>query len=102
MRAISIRFRCDPDRVDQLIAAALGEVRAIQQQLQRSRETELRNNAAWAGWLTYAYYYKDDPAAVVDTARILERVTSKRVQAAAKHFLDLKADDQIVVVPESK
>ena len=73
--ASSISFGCDPARVDELVKAALDgaeklkkddvdaeTLERVKQTFVRSRETELRNNNFWLGWLANAYKYGDDPA----------------------------------------
>jgi zinc protease len=111
-RSFSIRFGCDPKRVDELIQAAFDQAKLlattgtdedhlarVRETFVRSRETELRQNRFWLGWLTSAYRYGDDPALVLDTEPMVKRMTVDNVKAAAKRALDPKAYFQAVLVP---
>jgi zinc protease len=111
-RTFMLRFGCDPARVDELVQAALTELASIarsgiggeylekvKQAFLRGRETDLRTNRFWAGWLTRAYHYGDDPALVLDTGPVVSRITSDHVKAAAKRYLDTKQYFQAVLLP---
>ncbi len=112
-REFSIQFGCDPARVDELVKAALdgGEklktdgvddatLERVRQTFVRGRETELRQNRFWLGWLVNAYKYGDDPALILDTKPFLDRVTAAHVKAAAKRYFDTKQYYQAVMLPE--
>ena len=111
-RDFSISFGCDPTRVDELTKAAFDGIAEIakngvdaatldrvKQTFIRSRETELRQNGFWLGWLASAYRYGDDPALVLDTGPIVARMKSELVQAAAKRYLSAKQYYQSVMLP---
>jgi len=111
-RSFVIQFGCDPKRVDELIGAAFTEIGKIQKDgigqdyldkvketFLRERETQLRNNRFWAGWLATSYRYGDDPTIILDTAPFVARMTSDNVKAAAKKYLDAKQYFQAVRVP---
>ncbi len=112
-RSFVIQFGCDPARVDELVKAALAgaeklkkeDVDAetldrVKQTFIRTRETDLRNNRFWLGWLASAYKYGDDPALVLDTKQVTDRMTPANVKAAAKKFLDTKQYYLSVMLPE--
>ena len=112
-RSFTVRFGCDPKRVDELVKATFDDIAAIakdgtdddhlnrvKETFLRSRETQLRQNTFWSGWLTNAYRYGDDPAIVLDTDQVTKRMTSANVKAAAKHYLDQKNLFQAVLLPE--
>jgi len=113
-RSFSIRFGCDPTRVGDLVKASFdgaaklakdgvddATLDSIKQTFVRSRETELRTNRFWLGWLASAYKYGDDPALVLDTAPFLARVKSDLVKASAKRYLDAKQYYEAVMLPEN-
>jgi zinc protease len=100
-RQAMISFGCDPANVGKLRDAALGVIRDIQnngisapyldkvrEQLRCARETDAKENYWWAGQLYQAYWFGEDFAKTTDLAGTLARVTSARVQAAAKRFFD--------------
>ncbi|HEY0192684.1 MAG TPA: insulinase family protein [Kofleriaceae bacterium] len=112
-REYQIQFGCDPARVDELVKAAFDELAQIQQKgigdgylekvrqtFTRERETQLRSNGFWLGWLTSAYEYGDDPALVLDPSKMLARMTSANVQAAAKRNYDARQYFEAIMLPE--
>jgi zinc protease len=112
-RTFGIRFGCDPKRVDELVTEVfkqldfvekngVGEdlLDKVKQTFTRSRETDLRRNGFWLGWLQSAYRYGDDPALVLDTSKMIARMTPKNVIASAKKYLDTKQLYQSVLLPE--
>jgi len=111
-RDFSISFGCDPLRVTELINATFDEIAAVQkagigpdylekvkQTFSREREVQLRNNSFWVGWLSSAYTYGDDPALVLDPSKMIARMTSANVQAAARRYLDTKQFFEPVLLP---
>jgi zinc protease len=102
-RSFSIAFGCDPARADELVKATFDEIAQLQrdgiaadylekvkQTFAREREVQLRSNEFWIGWLTSAYTFGDDPAIVLDPSKMIARMTSANVKAAAKRYLDAK------------
>jgi zinc protease len=111
-RDFTISFGCDPTRVDELVAATFDELKQIQdhgigddylekvrQTFTRARETQLRNNGFWVGWLTSAYTYGDDPTLVLDPSKMIGRMTSANVQAAARRNYDRKQYFESILLP---
>jgi zinc protease len=111
-RQFTISFGCDPARVDELIAAANKEIAAMQKdgtdqehidkikaQFTRERETQLRNNGFWSGWLESSYRFGDDPTIVLDPNPMLARMTNDNIKAAAKLYLNGKNVYQSVMLP---
>ena len=109
---ITISFGCDPTRVDELIKATFDEVAAVQQSgigaeylekvkqtFTRERETQLRNNGFWVGWLSAAYEFGDDPTLVLDPSKMIGRMTSANVQAAARRYYDKKQYFESILLP---
>jgi zinc protease len=111
-RTFNVRFGCDPQRVDELIKAVYDEIAKVvadpgqdyldkvRETFTRTRETELRTNRFWAGWLTSAYHYGDDPTIVLDLDLVRARITAKNVSATAKRYLGGGAVYQAVLLPE--
>jgi zinc protease len=111
-RVFSVSFGADPQRVDELIAAAKKEIAAIQKDgvkddyldrvrkgFERERELQLKSNAFWLGWLDSCARYGDDPALVLDPSPVLARMTSANVKAAAKRFIDERRSYQAIMLP---
>ncbi len=111
-RVFTVSFGADPQRVDELIAAARKEIAAIQKDgvkdehlervrkgFERERELQLKSNSFWASWLETVARYGDDPKLVLDPAPVLARMTPRNVQAAAKRYLDERRFYQAIMLP---
>jgi zinc protease len=112
-RTFSVRFGCDPARVDELVKAVMDTADKLKKEevpadvlervkatFVRTRETDLRRNGFWVGWLENAYRYGDDPTIVLDTTAVTARMTPANVKAAAKKYLDTKQYFESVMLPE--
>ena len=112
-RTFTVRFGCDPTRVDELVKAVMDTAEKLKKEdvpadvlervkatFVRGRETDLRRNGFWVGWLENAYRYGDDPTIVLDTSAMTARMTPANVKAAAKAYLDTKQYFESVMLPE--
>lgn len=112
---LTVRFGCAPDNVDKLKQAVFDQIKAIQDKgvseetldkiketRRRSHEVDLKSNTFWGRELERAYTYGDDPKLIPDITPLVEKMTSSRVQAAAKKYG--KATDYVlgVLEPERK
>ncbi len=112
---LTINFGCDPANVEKLEQAVFAEIKAIEEKgvdtetldkiketRRRSHEIDLKSNAFWGRELERAYTFGDDPKLILDVGSMIEKVTSARVQAAAKKYG--KPTDYVlgVLEPESK
>jgi zinc protease len=111
-RSFSISFGCDPARVDELIKATFDELEHLQhdgigpdylekvkQTFSREREVQLRSNGFWVGWLASAYTFGDDPTLVLDPSKMIARMTSDNVKAAARRYFDAKQYFEPILLP---
>ena len=111
-RTFGIQFGCAPDAVDKLIKAAMDEIKVAAKegasadhldktkaQFLRERETQLKTNGFWVGWLASSYRFGDDPTMVLDPSKMIARMTSDNVKASAKKYLDAKQYYQAVLMP---
>ena len=111
-RNFSVSFGCDPARVDELVQATFDEIHRIQkegigpeylekvkQTFSREREIQLRNNEFWLGWLSIAYAFGDDPTLVLDPSKMIARITSDNMKAAANRYLDAKQYFEPLLLP---
>lgn len=102
-RDFSIGFGCEPSRVEEMIQTVRATVDhmskygidaehmdRLKQIYVRSRETDLRTNRFWLDRLSIAYHYHDDPTEILDTSKMLGRMTNANLRAAVAHFLDPK------------
>ena len=111
--AFSIGFSCDPERVDELLAATFAEVERFQDDgsteavLQKVRESDrraqqlaLRENEAWLHALTTAYRYGEAPMDVLDHSDLIDALSYGALRGAAQRYLDLDRYVQVVLLPE--
>ncbi|MBA3538392.1 MAG: insulinase family protein [Deltaproteobacteria bacterium] len=111
-RTLGISFGCDPEKCDLIAKAAFAELAKIAKDgiaddyldkvkatFTRERETALRTNSFWQGWLLDAYRYGDDPKLILDPAPMLARMTAANVKAAAKKYGDPKQYFHAMLLP---
>lgn len=109
---LSLSFGCAPDRVDELLKAAVAELdriaaegvgdevlKSLREMALRSREVQLRDNGVWAAWLLACARFGDDPALILDPEPYLSRLTDEYVKAAAKRFGDRAQMFKAVLLP---
>ncbi|HUS29959.1 MAG TPA: insulinase family protein [Kofleriaceae bacterium] len=113
-RTFGVRFGCDPARVNELVKVVFDNAESmkkedvpadalerVKQTFLRTRETDLRRNGFWVGWLATAYRYGDDPTIILDTEAVTKRMTAANVKASAKKFFDGKSYYEAVMLPEN-
>ena len=114
-RTFSIRFGCAPEAADKLIQAAFDELAVIgktgigddylakvKEQWLRDRETQMKSNGFWVRWLSSTARFGDDPLLVLDPSKMVGRMTSANVKAAAKRYLSTKQYYQALLLPAAK
>ena len=102
-RDFEISFTCDPQNVDRLEHAALGEIAKlskdgisedylakVREQVKREHETSVKENGWWSQAIHESLWSGDDFKAMTDAEATAARATSDNVRAAAKHFFDPK------------
>lgn len=98
---ISVEFECDPDRLDELRAAAwaiVGDVRetppsdallaTMREKNLRRFETRLRDNGPWAASLASALSIGEDPRTILGYPKDNARLTPHAVRDLARRVLD--------------
>lgn len=112
---LSIYFGCDPARVDELVATAVEQVKKAQasepeasymqkvkEMHKRSFETNLKENKFWMQSL-YRYYFNGlDPKLIVEYPKMVEKLTAKDIQEAAKKYFDPNNMIKFVLYPEKQ
>jgi len=99
-RIFTIGFSCDPDKIDALTGAVFQEIAAIQSHgtdrdhldkikasQRRERETNLKENGFWLNVLANYYRSGWDPRQILRFDELVERMSSERLQAAAREYL---------------
>ncbi len=111
--ALGLSLPCAPENVDKVIAAALGEIRKLQeagadpadlakvkQNWHTAHRKSLRENGYWLGRLQMATLYGTDPASLLDYDRLVDAITPADVQQAAQRYLKRDNYVQVVLNPE--
>ena len=110
---VTISFGCDPERVDELIAAVRTEIERLQTEgpeqddidkvreiQRRGRETALEQNRFWASVLEASAVNETDPLDILKYDEKVELVTQEAVQEAAKKYMQRERSVLGVLLPE--
>lgn len=110
---LGLTLPCAPENVDRVIAAAMGEIRKLQdegvsradlakvkQNWHTTHRKSLRENGYWLGRLQSATLYGTDPATLLDYDRQVDAITPAQVQQAAQRYLRRDNYVQVVLLPE--
>ncbi len=110
---IQIRFGCDPERVQELLAAVYGEIEklknqppeeeevaAVREKQVRARETSLMENGFWLSRLQSYDMDGRDPRKILEFGDLVEQVTPESMQAAARKYFTLENLVEGILVPE--
>ena len=111
-RQFTIQFGCAPEAVKPLLKGATDEIAAVAKQgigadylekvkqaYLRDRETAMRTNGFWVNWLESTARFGDDPTLVLDPSKVVGRMTTENVKAAAQRFLDGKRVYRAILLP---
>ena len=114
MSAITVSFTCDPDRVDELVAATQGVIDAVlaapveerivaqeQEKGRRSREESRRTNSFWGDGLAGALQRGEDPNAILTWDERNDSLTPALVHEAATKYLSAAPQLKVVLKPEA-
>lgn len=110
----TITWSCDPDRVDELQAAALAvvtevlengveesEVEDVKEKNRRSREEDLLTNGFWANGILGALRRGEDPRDLLTYDERNDSLDAEVVHQAAKTWIDLDQHVTVVLLPEA-
>lgn len=109
----SISFPCAPENADSLTQAALDELKKIMDQgvskedLEKVREQQIRKlevdqkqNIYWINNLHDAYFSGYNPADILKKQKMIESLSSKMIQEAARKYINLANYIRAVLKPE--
>lgn len=110
----NISFPCAPENVDKLVAAALNEVKKIQEngveeeEIKKVQEGQLKNweenlkqNRYWISRLNSYYFYGSDVNNFFKYEEFVNNLNSDDLQKVANDLIDLDKSIKIVLYPES-
>ena len=114
MSAITVSFTCDPERVDELVAATQAVIDEVvkapveqrlvaqeQEKGRRSREESRRTNSFWGGGLAGALQRGEDPNDILTWDERNNSLTPELVQEAAGKYLSATPQLKVVLKPEA-
>ena len=110
---LRLTLPCAPDKVEQVVAAALGEIRKIQERgadpadlakVQQNwlvaHRKSMRENQYWLGQLQAAVLYNDDFSSLLDFEKRVMALSVDDIKIAAKRYLPSDNYVQVVLLPE--
>jgi zinc protease len=111
---ITVQYGSAPDRVDQLSKAVFAQIDSIkakgpsasdvakikEAQL-RDRETSVKQNAYWLGQIASRAELGDDLGEILTTEQLINSLTPKMIQDAAKKYLNTSNYARFIHVPET-
>ena len=112
---ISVNFTCDPQRVDELIAAVIEQINVlkaegatddemakIKEQQRRTRETQKETNAFWLSVIDfYATRDTEDMLDILKYEEMIDSIVSSDVKDAANMYFDEEHYIKAVLNPEA-
>ena len=109
---VTIRFGSAPDRADELAAAIMADIAALQndgptvqeveevrEAQRRSRELALKQNPFWVGSLSAAYQYDEDPRDILREGQRIDALTVDAIMNAARRYIDVSNYVHITLLP---
>ncbi len=111
---MQISFDCAPENVDKLRATALAEIEKVRKAgvseevieklrsaRRRAHETNLKENSFWLGTLVDYTRHGEDPRRALAIDDHVKRLTSARLQALAKKYVNPKKVVAGILMPEA-
>ncbi|MEQ8187182.1 MAG: insulinase family protein [Candidatus Eremiobacterota bacterium] len=106
---------CDPDKVDEVTACMMAEIRDIKQKGPEEEELEsakkillkdydekLERNSFWIGEMQGSYLFNYDLEKALKNKDLISTIKAEEVKAAAIKYLDEKNNVIIIALPEEK
>ena len=113
--AISVQFNSSPDNVQKLTKTVMAmidtlqtkgpaqsDVDKVKEEIVRSREVQLKQNAYWLGTIMTREQSGEDVAgSLAPYDALVKGITPAQIQAAAKQYFDVKNYARFVLLPEA-
>lgn len=112
---MNVRFTCDPNNVEKLIAKVFEEIEKIKangatkKDLNKIKEAELANakeyleiNGYWVFKLREVYKYSLKPEAILNFKEIINKINSKMFKEAANTYFNMNNYAEFILLPENK
>ncbi len=112
---ITIRWGCDPERVDELTEAVYSvidsvkahgpddlEIKKVRETQLREFETDIKENSWWNDRLGNAYWADYDHRLILQVPEQVERLSKEMIQEAANQYFNFENVARFVLLPEEK
>jgi zinc protease len=113
--SISVRWGCDPNRVDELVKACIQQidsaklkpfdpiyVEKVRETQRRSYEVNLKQNGFWLNNLRSYYINNENPEMILNYPKLVENLNAVSIQNAVKKYFDMDNYVKVVLYPEKK
>ncbi|MCK4548672.1 MAG: insulinase family protein [Candidatus Krumholzibacteria bacterium] len=110
-----ISFGCDPDRVDEMVAAVFDQIKLLKEEgpgserilkikeiQTRTWEKRVRLNAFWSREIHYSIFYGIDLDTILDYPGYVKALSEEKIRETAVRYLDFENYVQIVLMPEEQ
>ncbi|MCX6121068.1 MAG: insulinase family protein [Ignavibacteriales bacterium] len=112
---ISVRWGCNPERVDELVKVALQQIDSaklkpfdplyiekVRETQRRGYEVNLKQNGFWLNNLYSYYANNENPEMILNYPKLVENLNAAAIQNAAKKYFDMNNYVKVVLYPEKK
>jgi zinc protease len=110
-----VRWGCNPDRVDELVSAALQQIDSaklkpfdpvyiekVRETQRRGYEVNMKQNRFWLNTL-YSYYVDNgNPEKMLNYPKFVENLKADAIQNAVKKYFNMDNYVKVVLYPEKK
>jgi len=113
--SISVRWGCNPDRVDELVSAALQQIDSaklkpfdpvyiekVRETQRRGYEVNMKQNRYWLNTLHSYYVDNGNPEKMLNYPKFVENLNSDAIQNAVKKYFNMDNYVKVVLYPEKK
>ena len=110
---ITIRFGCDPERVDELTAVVFAQIDSlktagttevnvdkVKEIARREHEVNMKENGYWVNGLSWVDFHGLDPVRYLRYPEMTDSLTVADIQMAAQQYFDLDNYARFVLLPE--
>jgi len=111
---ITIRFGCDPDRIEELTAVVFEQIDSlktagttevnvdkVKEIARREHEVNMKENGYWVNGLSWLDFHGLDPVRSLRYTEMTDSLTVSDIQAAAQQYFDLDNYAHFVLLPEA-
>ncbi|TSA20713.1 insulinase family protein [bacterium] len=112
---VSVSWGCNPTRVEELVKTVMEQldslrikkpdqvyVDKVKEIQRRNQEVNLKENRFWLSNFRQYYANSENPEEILDYNKLVDKLSTDAMQAAAKKYFDTKNVVKVVLFPEKK